>query len=325
MKLIKQLLTLVVIFISFISCGEPKDYKDITVEKEELKERFAKIKAEDKKSINSLEAIRQKKLEIKRLITHKGTMSMKGRGIAFASMSNERIESGSFNKMSHIGYNSNTENYVKTKENKLKQTIKEPISTFSIDVDTASYSLVKSMIENGDVNRDAVRAEEFINYFSYDYPQPKDNKPFSVTTEVGPSILNKDRHIIHIGIQGRKKADEQRKSANLVFLIDTSGSMSDYNKLPLLQKSLNILINNLTKEDIITIVTYAGSFSTALKPTKGSDKERIKFAVYNLSTDGGTNGEGGIKEAYKKAMENFDKDKINRIILCTDGDFCSKV
>ena len=325
----KQLLILVAFFLFFIACGDEREIEaekksNENTEKTKIEERFTNVTLDKKKDTKVTEKILSKrKIMTRKLIQSKGILG--GTSGGFHSMGSgigSGIGSGSSYANHSVNTYSNTEKYSKINENKLKSVKKEPLSTFSIDVDTASYSLVKSMIRNGGVNSDAVRAEEFINYFIYDYPQPKDeNTPFSVITEVGPSILNKDRSIIHIGIQGRKKADEKRKSANLVFLIDTSGSMSDYNKLPLLKKSLNILINNLTKKDIITIVTYAGDSFVALKPTSGANKIKIREAIDKLMVYGGTNGEGGIRVAYSEAMKKFDKNKINRIILCTDGDF----
>ncbi len=216
------------------------------------------------------------------------------------------------------------EKYGEIIENEFVAVKEQNFSTFSIDVDTGSYTNIRRMINMGNfIPKDSVRVEEMINYFSYDYEGPKkDSKePFSVHTELFPSIWGKDRAILKIGIQGKRDNFEKLPPANLVFLVDVSGSMSDENKLPLLKKSLIMLSNQLRENDFVTIVVYAGSSGVVLEPTSGKDKKKIEEALERLEAGGSTYGEGGIRLAYKKAKENFNKEGINRVIICTDGDF----
>ena len=218
--------------------------------------------------------------------------------------------------------NFNTESYSPIAENDFKNVIASPLSTFSIDVDAASYSNMRRFITNGqNPPADAVRIEEMINYFSYDYPQPKGEHPFSITTEMSDCPWNKNNKLIHIGLQGKKMDMSELPSSNLVFLLDVSGSMSSPNKLPLLKKSFNLLVNNLTENDRVAIVVYAGAAGLVLPSTPGNDKEKIMEALNNLNAGGSTAGGAGIKLAYKIAQENFIKEGNNRIILATDGDF----
>lgn len=218
--------------------------------------------------------------------------------------------------------NFNTESYSPISENDFKNVITSPLSTFSIDVDAASYSNMRRFITNGqNPPADAVRIEEMINYFNYDYPQPKGEHPFSITTEMSDCPWNKNNKLIHIGLQGKKMDMSELPSSNLVFLLDVSGSMSSPNKLPLLKKSFNLLVNNLTENDRVAIVVYAGAAGLVLPSTPGNDKEKIMEALNNLNAGGSTAGGAGIKLAYKIAQENFIKEGNNRIILATDGDF----
>ncbi|MGD9580727.1 MAG: von Willebrand factor type A domain-containing protein [Vampirovibrionia bacterium] len=217
----------------------------------------------------------------------------------------------------------NTEKYPAFSNNSIKQTSKEPVSTFSLDVDTASYSNMRRFISNGITPPlESIRVEEFINYFNYDYKGPSDkSKPFKATVNIVPNPWNKDKKLMHIGIKGIEIETENKPEANLTFLIDVSGSMTDDNKLPLLIKSLQLLVNNLKDEDLISIVTYAGSSEIILKPTKVKNKTKILQALQRLQAGGSTAGADGIKTAYQLAEENFNKEKINRVILATDGDF----
>ena len=218
--------------------------------------------------------------------------------------------------------NFNTESYSAITENDFKNVKTNPLSTFSIDVDAASYSNMRRFINNGqNPPADAVRIEEMINYFSYDYPQPKDEHPFSITTEVSDCPWNENNKLIHIGLQGKKIDRSELPSSNLVFLLDVSGSMSAPNKLPLLKKSFNLLVDNLSEEDRVAIVVYAGAAGLVLPSTAGNNKETIMNALNNLNAGGSTAGGAGIKLAYKVAQENFIKGGNNRIILATDGDF----
>lgn len=211
--------------------------------------------------------------------------------------------------------------YQKYEENSFVKVIDNSISTFGIDVDTGSYSIIRNHINNNhSVPEDAVRIEEMINYFDYDYKNPAD-MPFSVSTEVGPSIFSTDRYILKVGIQGKKKTFDKTPPLNLVFLVDVSGSMNDANKLPLLKEALTLLISQLRQEDTVSIITYAGGVGNLLEPTNGLEKGKIIKALESMQASGSTNGEGGIKTAYEFAKSNLNKSGVNRIILCTDGDF----
>ncbi|NNE57766.1 MAG: DUF3520 domain-containing protein [Hellea sp.] len=198
-----------------------------------------------------------------------------------------------------------------------------PVSTFSIDVDTASYSFLRSSINRGQIPQpSAIRVEEMINYFPYDYEAPKSaDEPFKANVTVTPSPWNADTKLMHIGIKGYVPPASERQSSNIVFLIDTSGSMNQANKLPLLINSFKLLLGTLDDDDTVSIVTYAGSAGTVLEPTPASDKNKINEALNRLSAGGSTAGAAGLELAYQKAAESFDADGVNRVILATDGDF----
>lgn len=205
----------------------------------------------------------------------------------------------------------------------VKQTKEEPVSTFSIDVDTASYGFVRRSLESGTKpSKDAVRIEELINYFDYDYATPEaSDHPFKPSVTVTPSPWNDGNKLLHIGLKGYDLPLEENRPANLVFLIDTSGSMSSQDKLPLLINGFKMMVENLSEEDTIAIVTYAGSAGVALEPTKVSDKRKIISALENLRSGGSTAGGAGLTAAYALAEENFKENGVNRIFLATDGDF----
>lgn len=216
----------------------------------------------------------------------------------------------------------NQESYDEWKENKFELAKAEPLSTFSIDVDNAAYSNIRRMINNGQkVDKNAVRIEEMINYFKYDYPQPKSNQPFSINTEYNDSPWNPKHKLLKIGLQGKNLDDKQLPASNLVFLIDVSGSMNEQNKLPLLKTSFKILLEKLRPQDKVALVTYAGSAGVVLEPTSAKNKEKILAALENLNAGGSTAGGEGIELAYKLAQENLIKNGNNRVILATDGDF----
>ncbi len=216
----------------------------------------------------------------------------------------------------------NTEEYDVINENKFKGVKLNPLSTFSIDVDRASYSNVRRFLNSSQKpHKDVVRIEELINYFDYDYPQPKGDDPFSTNLEMGVCPWNKDHYLLNIGIQGKEIEPEKIPASNLVFLLDVSGSMEDENKLPLLKKAFKILIENLRPEDKVAIVVYAGAAGEVLPATSGKDKDKINAAFDQLTAGGSTAGGAGIELAYKIAKENFIKDGNNRVILATDGDF----
>lgn len=216
----------------------------------------------------------------------------------------------------------NTEEYEGVTENIFKDAVKDPLSTFSIDVDEASYSNVRRFINNGQQpEKDAVRIEELINYFDYDYAQPSSEYPFSITTEISTAPWNEKHKLVHIGLQGRTIATENLPPSNLVFLIDVSGSMSDVNKLPLLKSSFKMLVNELRPHDYVSIVVYAGAAGLVLEPTSGKEKQKIVAALDNLQAGGSTAGGAGIHLAYSVAEQHFKKEGNNRVILATDGDF----
>ncbi len=216
-----------------------------------------------------------------------------------------------------------TEDYAKTDENEFKEAIADPLSTFSIDVDTASYTNMRRFIDK--MHRlppaDAVRIEEFINYFTYDYPTPTGETPFSVTTEISDCPWMRDHRMVLIGIQGKKPPRENLPPSNLVFLVDSSGSMQSDDKLPLLKKGFEMLTQQLGEKDRVAIVVYAGSAGLVLPSTPGTDKETILAALDRLRAGGSTAGAAGIQLAYQVAQDNFIKGGNNRVILATDGDF----
>lgn len=216
----------------------------------------------------------------------------------------------------------NTEDYDHISENGFHKVADEPLSTFAIDVDAASYSNVRRYLTNNSLPpAGAVRVEELINYFTYDYPAPKDQHPFSINTEMADCPWNRDHKLVLIGLQGKKIAADNLPASNLVFLVDVSGSMNDPLKLPLVKESLKLLVDQLREEDKISIVVYAGAAGMVLPPTNGSNKMAIKDALERLQAGGSTAGGEGIKLAYKVARENLVKNGNNRVILCTDGDF----
>ncbi len=214
------------------------------------------------------------------------------------------------------------EAYSKINENEFKSVKENALSTFSIDVDNASYSNVRRFINQGSVPpKDAVRIEEMINYFTYDYPQPKDEHPFAITTELADCPWQKEHKLIHVGIKGKEIETENLPPSNIVFLIDVSGSMSGPNRLGLVQKSFRLLVDQMRKEDRVAIVVYAGAAGLVLPSTSGDNKDDILAAINNLNAGGSTAGGAGIQLAYKTARENFLKKGNNRVILATDGDF----
>ncbi|MCM1329590.1 MAG: VWA domain-containing protein [Ruminococcus sp.] len=220
---------------------------------------------------------------------------------------------------SSVNYNS--EEYNGVTENGYLPTYSNPLSTFSVDVDTASYANVRRMIGYGmDVKPEAVRIEEFINYFSYDYPEPTANDPFSVTTELSDCPWNDSAKLLLVGLKAKDIDMREREPSNLVFLIDVSGSMFSEDKLPLVQKSFTMLTENLDENDRISIVTYAGEDKVVLKGASGADKDRIIEAINGLEASGSTYGEAGINRAYELAEQYFIEGGNNRVLLATDGD-----
>lgn len=214
------------------------------------------------------------------------------------------------------------ERYAQIEENPVKLVAETPVSTFSIDVDTGSYSNVRRILNSGHLPpTDAVRVEELINYFPYNYALPTDQQPFAVHTELAPAPWNAERVLLRIAIKGQDVAKAKLPPANLVFLVDVSGSMNSQDKLPLLKSSLKLLVNQLREQDRITLVTYASGTQIALPPTSGKEKASINAAIDALRAGGSTAGASGIQLAYSAAQQSFIQNGINRILLATDGDF----
>jgi Ca-activated chloride channel family protein len=215
------------------------------------------------------------------------------------------------------------ENYAHFDDNPVKRVLEHPVSTFSIDVDTGSYAVIRRMLNNGQLPRkDAVRSEELINYFSYEYPETAQRSaPFAVHKEIAPTPWNANTHLLHIGIKGFEQDRSSLPSANLVFLVDVSGSMQDANKLGLLKSSLKLLARQLRSEDTVAIVVYAGASGVVLEPTAGNNRAKIVTALDRLQAGGSTNGAAGIRLAYTLAEQSYIKGGINRVLLATDGDF----
>lgn len=216
----------------------------------------------------------------------------------------------------------NTEEYSKINDNEFKEVNKNPLSTMSIDVDRASYSNMRRFITQGSLPpADAVRVEEMINYFSYDYKQPEGNVPFSITTEYSECAWNKKHNLVHIGIKGKEIKTTSMPANNLVFLLDVSGSMWSANKLPLVKSGLRLLVEQMRPQDHVALVVYAGAAGLVLPSTSGKEKDKIMSAIEQLEAGGSTAGGAGIKLAYQVAKDNFITSGNNRVILATDGDF----
>ena len=217
----------------------------------------------------------------------------------------------------------NRESYAHFDDNFTKRVSEHPVSTFSIDVDTGSYANVRRMLNRGRLPRhDAVRVEEMINYFAYNYPLPDTlEPPFRVITEIAPAPWQKKNLLLHIGIKGFDIPKEKLPPANLVFLVDVSGSMRRHDKLELLKTSLKLLSNQLTEKDKVSLVVYAGASGLVLEPTPGNQRGKIQAALARLNAGGSTNGGAGIQLAYAIAQQAFIKEGINRVLLATDGDF----
>ncbi|MET0792636.1 MAG: von Willebrand factor type A domain-containing protein, partial [Polyangiaceae bacterium] len=216
----------------------------------------------------------------------------------------------------------NTENYAHVAENKFLNVADQPLSTFSIDVDTASYSNARRFLNDGSLPpKDAIRVEEWLNYFGYDYPEPVAKEPFSVTSEVSACPWNAAHRLVRLGLKSQQISQAETPARNLVFLVDVSGSMMPANKLPLLKRGLALLAENLRPKDTISIAVYAGASGLALPATTGSDRGHVLDALGRLEAGGSTNGGDGIRLAYQTARQHFIKGGINRVILATDGDF----
>lgn len=244
--------------------------------------------------------------------------------VGYGSVANSRtaVANGKM-QVACISYDvANTEEYKSIQENGFKQVKKTPLSTFSIDVDAASYSNMRRYLNQGELPpADAIRTEELVNYFTYNYPQPTGSDPVKITTEVGNCPWETAHRLVRIGLKAKEIPSDHLPASNLVFLIDVSGSMYGPTRLDLVISSLKLLVDNLRAKDRVAIVTYSGNAGLALPSTQGNDKQKIKEALGNLSAGGSTAGGEGIQLAYKIARQNLMKDGNNRIILCTDGDF----
>jgi len=236
-----------------------------------------------------------------------------------SSMSNSSMMSVELRRNDNFDQTSG-ERYAEIDENPFLETVRAPLSTFSVDVDTAAYSNVRRFLNDGQMPpKDAVRIEEMINYFEYDYPQPIGNLPFSVNTEVATCAWNAKNKIVSIALQGKKVSLEDAPPSNLVFLVDVSGSMNKPDRLPLVKQGLKFLARQLSSRDRVAIVVYAGKSGLVLPST--SDERKILDALENFEAGGSTNGGEGIQLAYKVALDNFMPNGNNRVVLATDGDF----
>ena len=208
-------------------------------------------------------------------------------------------------------------------ENPFRRAVDEPLSTFSIDVDTASYAKTRMCLMESDAlpPKDAVRIEELVNYFVYDYQPPTGEHPFSVNVEVADCPWKSEHRLVRIGIKGREIAQDRRPPSNLVFLLDVSGSMNFHNKLPLLKRGMKLLVDQLDENDRVAMVVYAGAAGLVLPSTPGDSKQAIVDSLEQLQAGGSTNGGQGIRLAYQVALDNYIQGGTNRVILCTDGDF----
>ncbi len=303
-KLFQALLIVIIVgaLLAVAGCG-----KEIAVQ-EEMAPMQKRDKAAPKKKEQSL-TVDQKDM-LKQLGTPKEAETLAGA----PAPATERQE------VADEGFN--TEEYDKINENQFKDARENPLSTFSIDVDTASYTNVRRYLASNHLPpKDSVRIEEMINYFTYDYPQPKGDHPFSINTEIASCPWSKEHKLIHIGLQGKKLDYKNFKPSNLVLLVDSSGSMSDQNKLPLLKQSLKLMLDELDDRDRIAVVAYAGSAGLILPSTPASEKNAILDALDSLQAGGTTAGGAGIQLAYNVAKENIITGGNNRVILATDGDF----
>lgn len=251
--------------------------------------------------------------------------SVSGISAGSAAISKPDVIDRLFNEAEVLAGNLNEKTastYSKIKEQALQIVSENPVSTFAAEVDTASYSIVRSLLRLGQLPpKDAVRVEELINYFPYDYPNPVGNDAFAAQVSVVQTPWNENTKLVHIGIKGKEVSPDERKPLDLVFLVDTSGSMNSPEKLPLLKQSIKLFAQGLSSEDKIAIVSYAGSSSVVLSPVSADDDRAIEQAINNLTSGGSTAGAEGLELAYNTASEMKSEGRIARVILATDGDF----
>lgn len=249
-----------------------------------------------------------------------GLMKTENASPSFSAKRRIGVQNNRYNPYGNPGWN--TEDYDAILENSFLSVAHNPLSTFSIDVDAAAYSNVRRYLNNGQLPpAGAVRTEELINYFHYNYPKPDNGTPFAIYTEISDAPWNAAHRLVLVSLQGKKIATDDIPASNLVFLIDVSGSMEEPNKLPLVRQSMKLLTDQLREQDKVSIVVYAGSAGLVLPPTSGANKQTIKDAIDRLTAGGSTAGGAGIKLAYQVAQQNFVGGGNNRVILCTDGDF----
>ncbi|HYP76191.1 MAG TPA: VWA domain-containing protein [Polyangiaceae bacterium] len=245
-----------------------------------------------------------------------------GFGSAHGRLGGSHVSPAPQRMMISRGAQFNTENYAHIADNAFSNVADQPLSTFSVDVDTASYSNARRFLNGGTLPpKDAIRIEEWLNYFSYDYPEPVAREPFSVTSEVSVCPWNGSHRLLRLGLKSQQISQAETPARNLVFLLDVSGSMMPDNKLPLLKRGLSLLAENLRPKDTISIVVYAGASGLALPPTSGAERARVLDALGRLEAGGSTNGGDGIRLAYATARQHFVEGGINRVLLATDGDF----
>ncbi len=251
-----------------------------------------------------------------------GNLAMRTSPASFQKKASQGVALYSPHHPAHSAAFADRENYLPFDQNGVKRSSEQPVSTFSIDVDTAAYSNIRRMLQQEGrlPPHHAVRIEEMINYFDYDYPQPEDSHPFSVSTELAQSPWHAERQLLQIGIKAFEPDAKKRPAANLVFLVDVSGSMRAPNKLELVKKSLRLLTRQMNENDRIALVSYAGSAGLVLASTPASKRSRIQQANDNLAAGGSTNGSAGILLAYEQAKEHFIEEGINRVIIASDGD-----
>lgn len=281
------------------------------------------IKVGSRKNIDIQMAADSELLDEVQVVEYESPLIQRDKSANRLAKSEMKISGTAFQPVEgYAGVQYNTEEYDVIRENKFHDAQNNPLSTFSIDVDAASYSNIRRVIHYGQMpQKDMVRIEEMINYFNYDYPQPEGEDPFSINMEVSQAPWNAQHKLVHIGLQGKDLDYDDLKPSNLVFLIDVSGSMSDANKLPLLKSAMKLLVGELDEKDRVAIVVYAGAAGLVLPSTPVSEKEKIIAALDQLSAGGSTAGGAGIKLAYKVASQNLIEDGNNRVILATDGDF----